>query len=230
MNWDTILVLGFLAIVAIYLFRSRKTEDELLGIVKEAMPLWASFAPFKNGSDSANTLYYCQWATGGKKLVDGLLQQNAYEGHAKSYDQNPKEWEKVIKKSLEAKTKDLDKKVRLVTALFELDSMKKEGNLPNWDSYTGLGYIIRSPNDNSASKLMSMLEGLMEKNTDIASKTQNLMEDYVVYTGKELDENLSAGFLCFVCLSYAKENPELEISKELIDLKNKAVESFEHVK
>lgn len=224
MGWETAIIMAFVAMGAIYLYRQRRIENNVRNIVKETMPLWASFAPFKDGHDSATTMYYCEWATQGKKLVDGLEKRNAYKGHADSFDGNPGEWEKLIKQSTETHIDDLEKKRRLVVSLFELDRKKKEGKLPDWNSYNALGYIITSPENEAANKYFSLLQHLMETNSSIEIETSNLMEDYVVYTDREIDKNLSAGFLCYVCLKYAGENPHLDISKEIVRMKDKTFE------
>jgi hypothetical protein len=227
MDWETVTIISIGILGVAYFYRQSRTNANVSDIAQETMPLWASFAPFKDGHDSASVLYYCQWATQGKKFVDKLENLNAYKNHANSFNHNPNEWYELVKKSAKLKVDGLENKRRLVTALFELDRMKEDSNLPEWKSYYALGHIVTSSENKIAKSFYEYLQNSMETNKEIAKETINLIEDYVIYTGNEIDATMSAGFLCFVCLKYANENPNLELSKTIKSLNDQTFEEFD---
>jgi hypothetical protein len=228
MSWEAALIIVIVAVGAFCFYRYSRTENKVGNIAKEIMPLWASFAPFKDGHDSATTMYYCGWATHGKAFVEELEKRNAYKGHADSYDLKLGEWENLIKQSASTYIDGLEEKRRLVTALIDLDRRREEGKLPDWNSYNALGYIIKSPENASAKEFSSLLLHLMDTNDSVKNEALTLMEEYAVFTGNEIDQNLSAGFLCYVCLRFANENPELDISNEIQRLKDKTFEDHKN--
>lgn len=226
MNWKilTILCVGILGVV--YFYRQQRINANAGDIAQEAMSLWASFAPFNNGHDSASVLYYCLWATQGKKFVDKLENLDAYKNHANSFNLNPNEWYELVKKSAALEVNGLENKRRLVTALFELDRMKEDCKLPEWESYNALGHIVTSSENKIAKSFYEYLKNSMETKKEIEKETVNLIEDYVTYTDKKIDVTMSAGLLCFVCLKYANENPNLELSKTIKSLNDQTFEEF----
>jgi len=224
--WQISIIIAIGILGALYLYKQKRTKNDVGNILREVMPLWASFAPFKDGHDSSSIMYYCGWATHGKKFADGLENRNAYKGHADSFNSKPDDWEKLVKESAEINVDDLEKKRRLVFALIELDHMKQEGELPDWNSYYALGHIVTSQENESAITFYGYLQELMETNSEIEKETIELIEDYVIYTDSEIDLTMSAGLLCYVCLNFAKENPELDSSKRIMNLNEETFEKL----
>ena len=130
MNWGVVVLLVLIIIGAVSLFRRNKINTDVRDLLNESMPLWATFAPFKDGRDSAGVLYYCQWATLGKNAVETLTEQNVYINHEASYNADVRSWEGVIEAGLKHSVQNLEKKRRLVSSLYKLDQDAKAGNPP----------------------------------------------------------------------------------------------------
>ena len=218
---SALVVLGILA--AIY-YSKHRTEKEVGTLLLRVMPIWASFGPFANASESSSMLYYCFWAVDGKDSAVAAVKAGVIENHRISFNEDPEEWEKLRIESLEKKQDDFEPKRRLAGALYEYDQAEKNGDPFDWSKCQALGYILTSPDNQSAQTFYSHLQHLMENIKEVEQQTTDIMEEYVFYTNTEIDLNMSAGLLCYICMRAARNNPELEESIEIIKLSDEMFE------